>query len=75
MSCLPGVSSYVGGDITAGVLASGIDEAEEPAMLIDLGTNGEIVLGNREWLVCCSASAGPAFEGGGVSCGTLAVEK
>ena len=74
MSCLPGVSSYVGGDITAGVLASGIDEAEEPAMLIDLGTNGEIVLGNREWLVCSSASAGPAFEGSGVRCGVRAVQ-
>ena len=74
LDCLPGVSSYVGGDITAGVLASGIDEAAEPAMLIDLGTNGEIALGNREWLVCCSASAGPAFEGTGVNCGVRAVQ-
>ena len=73
LACLAGVSSYVGGDITAGVLASGIDRAEEPCILIDLGTNGEIVLGNREWLVSCSASAGPAFEGGGVRCGVLAV--
>jgi len=74
LACIDGVSSYVGGDITAGVLASGIDQAEEPCMLIDLGTNGEIVLGNREWLVSCSASAGPAFEGGGVRCGVLAVD-
>ena len=74
LACLDGVSSYVGGDITAGVLASGIDRLENPRMLIDLGTNGEIVLGNRDWLVCCSASAGPAFEGGGVRCGTLAME-
>lgn len=74
LACLPGVSSFVGGDITAGVLASGIDEAERPAMLIDLGTNGEIVLGNREWLVCCSASAGPAFEGSGVRCGVRAMQ-
>jgi uncharacterized 2Fe-2S/4Fe-4S cluster protein (DUF4445 family) len=74
MACLPGVSSYVGADITAGVVASGIDEAEQPCMLIDLGTNGEIVLGNSEWLVCCSASAGPAFEGSGVQCGVLAME-
>jgi uncharacterized 2Fe-2S/4Fe-4S cluster protein (DUF4445 family) len=74
LACLPGVSSFVGGDITAGVLASGIDEAEAPAMLIDLGTNGEIVLGNREWLVCCSASAGPAFEGSGVRCGVRAMQ-
>ena len=74
LACLPGVSSYVGGDITAGVLASGIDGVEHPSMLIDLGTNGEIVLGNREWLVCCSASAGPAFEGSGVRCGVRAVQ-
>ena len=74
LSCLPSVSSYVGGDITAGVLASGIDGMERPAMLIDLGTNGEIALGNREWLVCCSASAGPAFEGSGVRSGVRAVE-
>ena len=75
LACLPGVSSYVGGDITAGVLASGIDVAEKPCMLIDLGTNGEIVLGNREWLVCCSASAGTAFEGKGVRCGARAVQR
>lgn len=74
VACLPGVSSYVGGDITAGVVASGIDEAEAPSMLIDLGTNGEIVLGNREWLVCCSASAGPAFEGSGMRCGVRAMQ-
>ena len=74
LACLPGVSSYVGGDITAGVLASGIDDDTEPSMLIDLGTNGEIALGNSEWLVCCSASAGPAFEGSGVSCGVRGVQ-
>jgi uncharacterized 2Fe-2S/4Fe-4S cluster protein (DUF4445 family) len=75
MACVPGVSSFVGGDITAGVLASGLDEAEQPAMLIDLGTNGEIVLGNRDWLVCCSASAGTAFEGRGVRSGAQAVQR
>ncbi|MEW6754785.1 MAG: ASKHA domain-containing protein, partial [Candidatus Latescibacterota bacterium] len=74
VDCLPAVSSFVGGDITAGVLASGLDQAERPCMLIDLGTNGEIVLGNREWLVCCSASAGTAFEGSGVRCGARAVQ-
>ncbi|MAF11189.1 ferredoxin [Candidatus Poribacteria bacterium] len=74
VACLPGVSSYVGGDITAGVVASGIDEAEKPSMLIDLGTNGEIVLGNQDWLVCCSASAGPAFEGSGMRCGIRATQ-
>ncbi|MBU2495710.1 MAG: ASKHA domain-containing protein [Candidatus Omnitrophota bacterium] len=73
LDCLPGVSSYVGGDVTAGILASGIDEATELSMLIDIGTNGEIVLGNREWLVCCSSSAGPAFEGGGMRSGIRAM--
>ncbi len=74
LGCLPGVSTYVGGDITAGILASGIDEAEKLTMLIDIGTNGEIVLGNKEWLVCCSSSAGPAFEGSGVHSGVRAME-
>ena len=74
LACLPGVSGYVGGDITAGVLASGIDEADSLSMLIDIGTNGEIVLGSREWLVCCSSSAGPAFEGSGVCSGVRAME-
>lgn len=69
---VPGVASYVGGDIVAGVLASGLYEAEELSLLIDIGTNGEIVLGNREFMVCCAASAGPAFEGSGVSCGMRA---
>ena len=61
---MPCVSSYVGGDITAGVLATGLHESEAPRMLIDIGTNGEIVIGNKDWMVCASASAGPAFEGG-----------
>ncbi|NIS72217.1 MAG: DUF4445 domain-containing protein [Proteobacteria bacterium] len=74
LACMPGVSSYVGGDITAGVLAAGIDDSAQLSMLLDIGTNGEIVLGNNDWLVCCSASAGPAFEGGGTQCGMRAVE-
>ncbi len=74
LACMPNVSSYVGGDITAGVLASGIDDSAQLSMLLDIGTNGEIVLGNKDWLVCCSASAGPAFEGGGTKCGMRAVE-
>jgi len=74
LACMPGVSSYVGGDITAGVLASGIDDSAQLCMLLDIGTNGEIVVGNNDWLVCCSASAGPAFEGGGTKCGMRAVE-
>ncbi len=73
LACVPGVSSYVGGDITAGVLASGIEEEENISLFIDIGTNGEIVMGNREWLSCCSSSAGPAFEGSGVSCGVRAM--
>ena len=74
LACIPGVSTYVGGDIVAGVIACGIDNANEITMLIDIGTNGEIVLGNREWMACCSASAGPAFEGSGVSCGMRAIK-
>ncbi len=69
---VPGVSSYVGGDIVAGVLASEIYHSPELSMLIDVGTNGEIVIGNSDWLVCCSASAGPAFEGGEVKFGMRA---
>jgi len=72
VNCMPGVSSYVGGDITAGVLASGISNSSQVSALIDIGTNGEIVVGNNEWLVCCSASAGPAFEGSGTKSGMRA---
>ncbi|MCM8815296.1 MAG: ASKHA domain-containing protein, partial [Candidatus Omnitrophica bacterium] len=68
-----GASSYVGGDITSGVVITGIFQQENMQMLIDVGTNGEIVLGNRDWLICCSASAGPAFEGSGVKDGMRAV--
>ncbi len=71
---LPSVASYVGGDIVAGVLACGISERPQITCLIDIGTNGEIVIGNNEWLVCCSASAGPAFEGGGTRCGMRATK-
>ncbi|MEP0804907.1 MAG: DUF4445 domain-containing protein [Chloroflexota bacterium] len=66
VDCLPGVASYVGADITAGVLSSGLDDAENVTLFIDVGTNGETVLGNRDWLVTCACSAGPAFEGAGV---------
>ena len=66
VDCLPGVASYVGADITAGVLSSKVDKAEDLTLFIDIGTNGEIVLGNRDWLVTCACSAGPAFEGAGV---------
>lgn len=63
---LPGVASYVGADITAGVLASDLRSSPATTLFIDVGTNGEIVLGSSEWLVTCACSAGPAFEGAGV---------
>jgi uncharacterized 2Fe-2S/4Fe-4S cluster protein (DUF4445 family) len=66
IDCLPGVASYVGADITAGVLSSGMADGEQLTLFMDVGTNGEIVLGNRDWLVTCACSAGPAFEGAGV---------
>jgi uncharacterized 2Fe-2S/4Fe-4S cluster protein (DUF4445 family) len=66
IDCLPGVASYVGADITAGVLSSGQADSEQLTLFMDVGTNGEIVLGNRDWLVTCACSAGPAFEGAGV---------
>ncbi len=72
VDCLPGVASYVGADITAGVLASGLANAEELTLFIDVGTNGEMVLGNKDWLITCACSAGPAFEGAGVVCGMRA---
>jgi uncharacterized 2Fe-2S/4Fe-4S cluster protein (DUF4445 family) len=66
VDCLPGVASYVGADISAGVLACGLAESEELTLFIDVGTNGEIVLGTQDWMVTCACSAGPAFEGAGV---------
>ncbi len=72
VDCLPGVASYVGSDITAGVLASGMDDTSKITLFMDVGTNGEIVLGSREWLVTCACSAGPAFEGAGVRNGMRA---
>jgi len=72
LSCVPGVSNYVGGDTTAGILSSGIYQEEKPCILIDIGTNGEIVLGNRDFLIASAASAGPAFEGSGVTSGMRA---
>ncbi|HDZ24242.1 MAG: ferredoxin [Thermoplasmata archaeon] len=74
METIPCVASYVGGDIVAGVMSCGIADHPEVRGLIDIGTNGEIAIGNNEWLVCCSASAGPAFEGGGTRCGMRAIK-
>jgi uncharacterized 2Fe-2S/4Fe-4S cluster protein (DUF4445 family) len=66
------VSSYVGGDIVSGVLASGIYKDPKLTLFIDIGTNGEIVIGNQQWLACAACSAGPAFEGGGIKFGMRA---
>lgn len=69
---MPVIASYVGGDIVAGVMASSIHLSQELVLFIDVGTNGEIVLGNSDWMVTASCSAGPAFEGGGVKYGMRA---
>jgi len=74
LACLPCIGSYVGGDIAAGVLAAGMDKARDLSLFIDLGTNGEVVLGNKEWLMACSTSAGPCFEGGGLKSGIRAMK-
>ena len=69
----PSVGSYVGGDITAGLLCTSLAAgAEDICLFIDIGTNGEIILGNNEFLLGCACSAGPAFEGGGIGCGMRA---
>jgi uncharacterized 2Fe-2S/4Fe-4S cluster protein (DUF4445 family) len=72
LQVMPSVASYVGGDTVAGVLACGLADRPETTCLIDIGTNGEIVIGNNEWMLSCSASAGPAFEGGDTKCGMRA---
>ncbi len=69
-----GVASYLGGDITSGILSTGMYRDSKLALFLDLGTNGELVVGNSEWMMGCSCSAGPAFEGGGVKCGIRAVD-
>jgi uncharacterized 2Fe-2S/4Fe-4S cluster protein (DUF4445 family) len=71
--CIPGIASYVGGDITSGAQVIGIDKTEKVTLFIDVGTNGEMVLGNQDWLMACACSAGPAFEGGGIKCGMRAM--
>ena len=70
----PNIGSYVGGDITAGTLATRLWDRDEMSLFIDLGTNGEIVFGNRDFLMSCACSAGPAFEGGDISCGMRATD-
>ena len=63
----PAISSYVGGDIVAGVMGSGMYLSEEITLFMDIGTNAEIVIGNKDWLACAACSAGPAFEGGALN--------
>ena len=71
---LPSLGGFVGSDILAGIVATGLHESAEPAALIDLGTNAEIVVGNRERILCASAAAGPAFEAGRIGMGMRAAE-
>lgn len=68
----PNVGSYFGGDLIAGILAAGLHNSEATRMLIDVGTNAEIVLGNRDWIIACAGAAGPALEGGVVERGMMA---
>jgi uncharacterized 2Fe-2S/4Fe-4S cluster protein (DUF4445 family) len=68
----PNVGSYFGGDLIAGILSSGMNQQEEISILVDVGTNAEVVLGNRDWLVACAGAAGPALEGGVASMGMMA---
>jgi len=70
----PQVSSYVGGDIVAGVMGSGMYRSDKLTLYIDIGTNAEIVIGNKDWLACTACSAGPAFEGGGIKLGMRAAK-
>ena len=75
VSISPAVGSYVGGDITSGLLCTSIASGDEKVNLfIDIGTNGELVIGNQEFLLTCACSAGPAFEGGGIECGMRAAK-
>ncbi|MFH0920174.1 MAG: ASKHA domain-containing protein [Fibrobacterota bacterium] len=71
---LPSVSGYVGADITAGLTASPLPKADRPSLFIDLGTNGEMAIGNRSFLLACSTAAGPAFEGARIECGVGGIE-
>jgi uncharacterized 2Fe-2S/4Fe-4S cluster protein (DUF4445 family) len=71
---MPGPASYVGGDIVSGMVYSGLHREAPLTLFIDVGTNGEIVLGNNEWLMTAACSAGPAFEGGGIRWGMRAEE-
>ena len=66
---MPCVAGYVGGDITAGIVATGLQQRERPCLFVDIGTNGEMVIGCGDRMVACATAAGPAFEGANISCG------
>ncbi|MEN6519028.1 MAG: ASKHA domain-containing protein [Methanospirillum sp.] len=72
--CLPAISRFVGGDVVGDLLTAGLCASDEVSLLVDLGTNGEIVLGCAEWRACTSCASGPAFEGGGCSSGMRAMD-
>lgn len=74
LTILPSISAYIGADIVSGIFMTELAENEEIILLIDIGTNGEICLGNKNKILCTSTAAGPALEGGNISCGTGAVE-
>ncbi|PQP33757.1 [Fe-S]-binding protein, partial [Desulfobacteraceae bacterium SEEP-SAG9] len=68
----PNIGSYFGGDLVAGILFSGLNNEEKTSILVDVGTNAEVVLGNRDWLIACAGAAGPALEGGVTRMGMMA---
>jgi uncharacterized 2Fe-2S/4Fe-4S cluster protein (DUF4445 family) len=68
----PNVGSYFGGDLIAGILFAGLDQKEETSLLVDVGTNAEVVIGNRNWMIACAGAAGPALEGGVTRMGMMA---
>lgn len=68
----PNVGSYFGGDLMAGIVFAGLDRADAPEILVDVGTNAEVVFGNRDWLIACAGAAGPALEGGVSRMGMMA---
>ncbi len=70
VTMLPGVTTYVGADIVSGIYACGMQRSEKPVLLVDLGTNGEMAIGDKDRIFVTSTAAGPAFEGGNISCGT-----
>jgi len=72
--CLPNVSRFLGGDVVGDIVASGMYDSDETSLLVDMGTNGEIVFGNRDWFVSCSVASGPAFEGAGIRFGMRAMQ-